>query len=95
MTIYAKIEDGVVSNIIIAEQAYVNTLAEQYVKVTDNTNSVAIGYEYDSDKNKFKSPQPFESWTLNEETLLWEAPIAKPNGATLWNELDQSWIIPE
>lgn len=95
MTIYAKIEDGIVSNIIVAEQSYVDTLAEYYVRVTDSTNSVAIGHEYDAAKNKFKAPQPFESWTLNEETILWEAPIAKPVGATLWNEADQAWIIPE
>lgn len=95
MTIYAKIEDGTVSNIIVADQSYVNTLSDQYVRVTDFTNSVAIGHEYDATKNKFKAPQPFESWTLNEDTLLWEAPVAKPEGATLWNEADQSWIIPE
>ncbi len=95
MTIYAKLEDGIVSNIIVAEQSYVNTLAEQYVRVTDSTNDVAIGHEYNAEKNKFKAPQPFDSWTLNEETLLWEAPVAKPAGAKLWNEADQSWIIPE
>ena len=70
MTIYAKIEDGIVSNIIVSEQAYVDTLADHYVRVTDSTNSVAIGHEYNSVKNKFKAPKPFESWNLNEETLL-------------------------
>lgn len=95
MTIYAKVEDGIVSNIIVAEQSYVDTLVEDYVKVTDSTNSVAIGHEYDSVKNKFKAPQPFESWTLNADTLIWEAPVDKPAGATLWNEAEQSWIIPE
>ena len=95
MTIYAKIEDGIVRNIIVAEQTYVDTLVEQYVRVTDSTNDVAIGHEYDANKNKFKAPQPFESWTLNADTLLWEAPVTKPAGATLWNEADQSWIIPE
>jgi hypothetical protein len=95
MTIYAKIEDGIVSNIIVAEESYVSTLVENYVKVTDSTNDVAIGHEYDANKNKFKAPQPFESWTLNPDTLLWEAPVAKPAGATLWDEVDQSWIIPE
>jgi hypothetical protein len=95
MTIYAKIEDGIVSNIIVSEQEYIDTLAEHYVRVSDSTNNVAIGHEYDANKNKFKAPQPFESWTLNEETLLWEAPVAKPEGATLWSESNQSWIIPE
>jgi hypothetical protein len=95
MTIYAKIEDGIVSNIIVAEQPYVDTLVEKYVRVTDSTNDVAIGHEYDANKNKFKAPQPFESWTLNVDTLLWEAPVTKPAGATLWDEAEQSWIIPE
>lgn len=95
MTIYAKIENGIVDNIILSDESYVSTLAGHYVKVTNDTNEVAIGHEYNSEKNKFKAPQPYDSWTLNEETLLWEAPVAKPEGATLWNESNQSWIIPE
>lgn len=93
--IYAKIENNIVTNIIVCSDSEISSQSGIHIKVTELTNKAGIGYEYDFEKNKFKAPQPYESWTLNEETLLWEAPIAKPEGATIWNEADQSWIIPE
>ena len=92
---YAKIEQGIVVNLIVCSDSEIGTQSGLHIKVTDDTNRTGIGYEYDSSKNKFKAPQPYESWTLNEETLLWESPVAKPEGAIIWNEADQSWIIPE
>ena len=92
---YAKIEDGVVVNIILCSDSEISSQNGTHIKVTDETNKAVIGYEYNLEKNKFKSWQPFPSWELNEDTLLWEAPIAKPEGATIWNEQNQSWIIPE
>lgn len=92
---YAKVENGIVVNIILCTDSEISSQNGVYFKVTDNTNIAVIGYEYDADKNKFKAPQPFESWTLNEDTLLWEAPVARPEGALIWNESNQSWIVPE
>jgi hypothetical protein len=92
---YAKIEENIVTNLILCSDSEIGSQSGMHIKVTDSTNKSGIGYEYDSDKNKFKAPQPYESWTLNEDTLLWEAPVAKPEGATIWNEEDQYWIIPE
>lgn len=92
---YAKIEDGIVVNIILCSDSEISSQSGTHIKVTDETNKASIGYEYSYEKNKFKSWQPFESWTLNTDTLLWEAPVAKPEGATIWNEANQSWIIPE
>jgi hypothetical protein len=92
---YAKIENGTVINLIICDDSEINNQNGFHVEVTDLTNKSGIGYEYDPDKNKFKAPKPFDSWTLNLDTLLWESPIAKPEGATIWDEDNQSWIIPE
>ena len=42
-------------------------------------NYAGIGYTYDEDKDAFIPKQPFNSWTLNEDTCQWEAPSARPD----------------
>ena len=58
-------------------------------------NHAGIGYKYDEDRDAFIPPKPFDSWTLNEETCIWEAPVAHPNdGKTYsWNEENQTWQV--
>lgn len=58
-------------------------------------NFAAIGYTYDYAKDAFIPPQPFPSWTLNEETCLWEPPVAMPDDAhCIWDEAMQQWVLP-
>jgi hypothetical protein len=56
-------------------------------------NYAGIGYTYDSGKDAFIPPKPFNSWLLDEETCLWNAPVARPEGEGFytWNEDNQSW----
>ena len=56
-------------------------------------NHAGIGYTYDEDKDAFIPKQPFNSWTLNEDTCLWEAPSAYPDDGKRyeWNEETISW----
>ncbi len=56
-------------------------------------NHASIGYTYDEDKDAFYAPQPFNSWTLNEETCQWQPPTAMPDDdkAYNWNEDTTSW----
>jgi hypothetical protein len=42
-------------------------------------NHAGIGYTYDSNRDAFIPPKPYNSWILNEDTCIWEAPIARPN----------------
>ena len=60
-------------------------------------NHAGIGYTYDEDKDAFIPPQPFNSWKLNEDTCLWEAPVAKPDDGQryIWNEETKSWNLVE
>jgi hypothetical protein len=63
-------------------------------------NYAGMGYKYDEALDAFVPPKPYESWTLNEDTALWEAPVAYPEdgGMYSWNEEDGSWdavVIPE
>ena len=56
-------------------------------------NYAGIGYTYDSVRDAFIPPKPFNSWTLDEETCLWEAPVAYPSDGKLytWDEENTQW----
>jgi hypothetical protein len=51
------------------------------------------GYIYRQDLDSFIAPQPFPSWSLNEETTEWEALVPKPEGAYIWIEESLSWQL--
>ena len=60
-------------------------------------NYAGIGFTYDEERDAFVPPKPFESWVLNEETCLWEAPLPYPDdaGSYSWNEDLFAWeLIP-
>ena len=56
-------------------------------------NYAGIGYTYDEDKDAFIPPQPYSSWTLNNDTCQWEAPVAYPDDDKdyKWNEAITNW----
>ncbi len=58
-------------------------------------NYAGVGYTYDDSKDAFIPPKPFDSWTLNETSCLWEAPVSYPSDGELyyWNEENQSWDL--
>ena len=94
MSIYAKINsENIVENVIVCEDSVIYTQSGLHIKITELTNEAKNGYEYVFEKNKFKAPQTFDSWTLNEETLIWEAPKEKPtDGFYRWDEDTQDWV---
>ena len=57
-------------------------------------NFAGIGFTYDETRDAFIPPQNYPSWTLNEDTCIWEAPVAYPADGKVyeWNELDKSWV---
>ena len=65
-------------------------------------NYAGINFIYDQTRDAFISPKPFNSWILNEDTCLWEAPVAEPtltqeqidnNNYYNWNEQNQTWDL--
>ena len=56
-------------------------------------NYAGIGYSYDQTRDAFIPPKPFNSWVLNEDTCLWEAPVAYPTDGKIynWNEETFTW----
>ena len=111
MAHYAKVVDGIVTKVIVAEADFFDTFiddsAGEWIQTSYNThggehtlggtplrkNFAGIGFTYDRNKDAFIPPQPYMSWTLNETTCLWEAPVAYPNDGKqyIWNENITNW----
>jgi hypothetical protein len=65
-------------------------------------NYAGIGHTYDATNDVFIEPKPYESWTLNEDTWTWKAPVDKPDlteeqeaagSVYVWNEDTTSWDL--
>lgn len=115
---FAKVNNGKVEQVIVAEPDFFNTFVDsspgKWIQTSYNTrgnvhynsnnepdggvalrgNYAGIGFTYDEINDVFYAPQPFPSWTLNNSTWTWEAPVAKPNDgkAYNWDEATKSWI---
>jgi hypothetical protein len=92
---YAEIINGVVVNIIVATEAHILTIPGQFVKINDalNANMCSTGSSYNKEKNAFARQKPYGSWTLNEDTFIWEPPVAKPlSGISIWDEESLVWV---
>jgi hypothetical protein len=82
-------------------QWLIDNLGGTWIKTSYNANIrknyAGVGYLYDSVRDAFISPKPFDSWILNEETCKWEAPTPYPNdgGAYKWVEDDLNWQLLE
>jgi len=98
---WAKVTDNLVVNVIVAEESFFDTFVDDSPGTWIETkmdgsirkNYAGIGFSYDSTRDAFIPPQPYPSWTLNEDTCRWECPVAHPNDGNIyeWNETDQQW----
>ena len=56
-------------------------------------NYAGIGFTYDAQRDAFIPPKPYESWVLNEDTCLWDAPVPMPTDKPYrWDEATTSWV---
>ena len=119
MAHFAKVESGVVTQVIVAEPEFFDTFVDstpgEWIQTSYNTrggvhygqdgepdggealrkNYAGIGFTYDNTRDAFIPPQPYASWTLNEDSCLWECPVAYPTDGQMyeWNEDAQSWDV--
>jgi len=99
MAQFAKINNGIVEQVIVAEQDFIDTHKDTspglWLETSDELrlNHAGIGYSYDATRNAFIPPRPFYSWTLNETTCQWDCPAAYPDDGKKydWNETTQTW----
>ena len=115
MSHFAKVLDGKVVSVIVAEPEFFDTFVDsspgEWIQTSYNTrggvhanggtplrkNYAGIGFTYDRVKDAFIPPKPkYASWTLNDETCLWQAPVPMPDdgknyewieSTTSWNEI--------
>jgi len=109
MAHFAQVENGVVARVIVAEQDVIDSgiFGHGWVQTSYNThggvhpegrplrkNYAGVGYAYDTTRDAFIPPQPYPSWTLNEDTCLWDAPTAMPTDGKMysWDEATLAWI---
>lgn len=112
MSHFAKVENGLVTQVIVAEQSFIDSGAvgdpSMWVQTSYNTrgnqhpdgrplrkNYAGIGYTYDSLRDAFIPPKPYDSWLLNDTTCLWEPPIPLPDDGKIyaWDEEEQKWDL--
>jgi|SRR5210317_754633 hypothetical protein len=118
MAHFAKVVDGIVSQVIVAEPEFFDTFVDSspgtWLQTSYNTrggvhynpetgepdggvalrkNYAGVGFTYDAVRDAFYAPQPYPSWTLNETSCAWEAPVAYPDDGQgyIWNEDTQAW----
>jgi hypothetical protein len=103
MSHFAKVENTIVTNVIVAEPEFFDTFVDtspgDWIE-TSYTGSIrknyaGIGYKYDRLRDAFIPPKPFDSWILNEDTCLWDAPTPMPDDGQryMWNEATTNWIL--
>ena len=99
-------ENNIVLRILVTDNDYPNegydwlveTLGGTWVQTSYNAtirkNFAGVGYTYDSERDAFIAPKPFESWELDEATCRWVAPTAYPTDGKIytWNEESLNWI---
>jgi hypothetical protein len=91
MSHFAKVENGIVTEVIVAEQDHIDTLEGTWIQTSYNThggqhpednplrgNYASKGFIYDAENDVFYEPQVYPSWTLNETTWQWECPKPYP-----------------
>jgi hypothetical protein len=106
MAHFARVVDGTVTEVIVAEKEFADTLPGQWIQTSYNTlgnkhpenrplrgNYAGIGYTYDAVNDVFYAPAPYPSWVLNT-SWLWEAPVPKPTDGKKygWDEATVSWL---
>ena len=94
MSHFAKVENKIVKQVIVAEQDVIDTgiFGHGWIQTSYNTrenkhllggtplrgNYAGIGDIYDEENDVFYNPQPFASWVLNKDIWTWEAPTPMP-----------------
>jgi hypothetical protein len=105
MSHFAKVENGIVTQVIVAEQDVIDSglFGIGWIQTSYNThfgqhpegrplrkNFAGIGYIYDSGRDAFIPPKVFDSWVLNETTCQWEAPVPMPDDGNVYIWNEQS-----
>ena len=113
MAHYAKVENTLVIQVIVAEAEFFDNFVDsspgEWIQTSYNThggvhsngetplrkNYAGLGFTYDATRDAFIPPKTYPSWTLNEDTCLWESPTPMPDDDQkyTWNEETTTWDL--
>jgi len=98
MATFAKVNNNLVEKVIVAEPSFFDTFVDsspgEWIETSIDgeirKQYAGIGFTYDASADVFIRPQPYPSWTL-DENYDWKPPTPKPDGRCTWNEEAQVW----
>lgn len=100
MSSFAKVVDGVVVDIIVADQEFINSgslgspdLWVEYFNDGTRKNPATIGGAYDAENDAFIPIKPYDAWILDTTTFTWTAPFPQPNDGFyyMWSNDENNW----
>jgi hypothetical protein len=101
MSHFAKLDNNIVENVVVAEQDFINSgiVGDAFLWVQTSYNGsfrgkyASIGDTWDKVNEVFISPKPYPSWTLNA-SHDWQPPTAYPDDGNMytWNEDTTAWV---
>ena len=101
MSHFAKLDNNIVTEVIVAEQDFINSgaVGDSFLWIQTSYNGnfrknfAGVGHTYDKAKDAFIAPKPYPSWVLVEDTCQWEAPTAMPDDGKVyeWDEDTTAW----
>jgi hypothetical protein len=101
MSHFAKLNNNIVTEVIVAEQDFINSgvVGDSFLWVQTSYNNnfrkqyAGVGYTYDKANDVFIAPKPYPSWTL-DASFDWQPPTAMPDDDKMydWNEDEEKWI---
>jgi hypothetical protein len=102
MAHFAKLNNNIVTEVIVAEQNFINSgaVGDSFLWVQTSYNNnfrknlAGVGGTYDKTRDAFIPPKPYPSWILVEDTCQWTAPVAYPDDGKVygWNEATTNWV---
>lgn len=111
MSHFAKVENGIVTQVIVAEQDVIDSglFGRGWLQTSYNTsgglhpedrplrkNYAGVGFWYDVVRDAFIPPKPADNWLLDENTCLWVEPQdGQSNPTYVWDDIAMSWVFPE
>lgn len=100
MTYYAKIENNIVTTVIVCDSEEIKKYKGVWVETkpdkTLRKNYAGIGYTFDSDLDVFIPPKRFESWILDTEKCRYMPPMPNPDPKNYeWSEPHKKWVKTE
>jgi hypothetical protein len=94
--IYARIENGKVTNIILAEADFIESGAvgdpSKWIDTTDHKNKPGVGSLHHAELNGFVHTKPYPNWVFDDTTCEWIPPVSKPDGDWFWDQHADKWI---